>query len=149
MTALYNKLYEAVKACYCYKSKADQQSITNELWKAAKANKQEQLSDLVGHTINELNAKAQISSHKKDIRTFFARNKNLTTVARLATTSSTPAVSTTSDAHPVSANSSLQLTSAEVSVVPTSSVSLPSTRRAPAQEKFKQSLRRSVVLWTV
>ena len=66
-TALYNKLYEAVKAFYCYKSKADQQSITYELWKAAKANKQEQLSDLVSQTINELNGKAQISSHKKDI----------------------------------------------------------------------------------
>ena len=75
MIALYNKLYEAVKACNCYKSKAGQQSIANDLWKAAKANKLEQLSDLVGHTINELNDKAHISSHKKDIRTFLLGTK--------------------------------------------------------------------------
>ena len=77
MTALYNKLYEAVKTCYCYKSKTDQQSITNELWKAAKANKQEQLSDLVGHTINELNAKAQISSHQKRYMHLFRSEQKL------------------------------------------------------------------------
>ena len=77
MTALYNKLYKAVKACYCYKSKADQQSITNELWKAAKASKQEQLSDLVGRTINELDDKSQISSHKKRYTHLFCSEQKL------------------------------------------------------------------------
>ena len=74
-TTLYRQLYEAVKTYHNQKSQADQQRITNEIWKTAKENNHS-FAQCVSASINDLKAKAIQSASKSDIRCFFSKGAN-------------------------------------------------------------------------